>query len=455
MVITFIRGNSCIFVKIFHMERLAYEELVFWKRSANRKPLIIQGARQVGKTWLMKEFGKREYENVAYINFESSAMLRSLFSNDFEIERILLAFEIESGTKIEASTALIILDEIQEAASGITMLKYFFENAPQYHIMAAGSLLGVSLHQETSFPVGKVEIMNLYPLSFNEFLLAMNQVPLVEILKANDWVMVGTFKFKIIELLRQFYYVGGMPEAVYSFSLEKDFEKVRKIQKDILYAYENDFSKYAPIESVPRIKMIWNSILSQLSRENKKFIFGALKEGSRAKEFDSALNWLTASGLIYKVHRVTKPALPLISYMELGAFKLFMLDVGLLSAFGDLGTRTLLDGNSIFTEFKGALTEQFVLQNLKTRRNLPVFYWSSSSATAEIDFLVQANDLIIPIEVKAEENLKAKSLKVYSQKFQPPVSIRTSMTDFRVEEWLINVPLYAIDSIRFESLAFS
>lgn len=433
------------------MDRFLYEELLSWKSSANRKPLIIQGARQVGKTWLMKEFGKKEYENVAYINFESSAALRSLFSNDFEIERILLAFEIESGIKIGASTTLIILDEIQEANRGITMLKYFFENAPQYHIIAAGSLLGVSLHRETSFPVGKVELLNLFPLSFNEFLLAMNQAPLVEVLKANDWGMITTFKNKLIELLRQYYFVGGMPEAVSSFSLEKDFDKVRKIQKDILYAYENDFSKYAPVEAVPRIRMIWNSILSQLSRENKKFIFGAIKEGSRAKEFDSALNWLTASGLLYKVHRVTKPALPLISYMEVGVFKLFMLDVGLLSAFGDLGVRTLLEGNSIFTEFKGALTEQFVLQNLKIRKNLPVYYWSSNTATAEIDFLVQSNDKIIPIEVKAEENLKAKSLKVYTQKFQPAFSVRTSMTDYRSEEWLINVPLYAIESFRFDS----
>lgn len=433
------------------MERFVYEELIAWKRSASRKPLIIQGARQVGKTWIMKEFGRREYENVAYINFESSLALRSLFSQDFVIDRTLLAFEIESGVKIEASATLIILDEIQEAERGITMLKYFCENAPQYHIMAAGSLLGVSFHRETSFPVGKVELINLFPLSFNEFLLAMNQSPLVEILNANNWALITTFKFKFIELLRQYYYVGGMPEAVDAFSKEKDFEKVRKIQKDILFAYENDFSKYAPIESVPRIKMIWNAILSQLSKENKKFIFGALKEGSRAKEFDSALNWLTASGLVYKVHRVTKPALPLISYMDLGAFKLFLLDVGLLAAFGDLGSRTLLEGNSIYTEFKGALTEQYVLQNLKTRKNLPVFYWSSGTAIAEIDFLVQTNDQVIPIEVKAEENLKAKSLKSFSQKFKPPFSVRTSMSDFRKEEWLINVPLYSIGSFKFES----
>ena len=411
--------------------------------------MIIQGARQVGKTWLMKEFGRREYEQVAYINFESSDSLKLIFREDFDISRLITAFQIETGIRIRPENTLIILDEIQEAERGITSLKYFCENAPQYHIIAAGSLLGITVHQKTSFPVGKVDFLTLYPMSFNEFLLALGQEQLYELLESNDWPMITNFKAKLIGHLRHYYFIGGMPEAVSSFISENDFDRVRTIQKNILSAYEHDFSKHAPAEIVPRIRMLWESIPSQLSKENKKFIYGVIKHGGRAKEFELALAWLTDCGLVYKVQRISKAAIPLVAYQDTSAFKLFILDVGLLSAMGGLTIQTILLGNSIFSEFKGALAEQFVLQHLKTRQFFQVFYWSSDTSLGELDFVIQNNDRVIPVEVKAEENLKAKSLKSFFEKFNPTISVRTSMSDYRKESWLVNVPLYAIDSFSF------
>jgi hypothetical protein len=431
------------------MERFALTALSKWKKSKSRKPLIIQGARQVGKTWLMKEFGKREYEQVAYINFESSDALKSIFKEDFDVNRLITAFQIETGTRIRPENTLIILDEIQEAERGITSLKYFCENAPEYHIMAAGSLLGITIHQKTSFPVGKVDFLTLYPMSFNEFLLALGQEQLYELLESNDWPMITNFKAKLIGHLRHYYFIGGMPEAVGSFISENDFDRVRTIQKNILSAYEHDFSKHAPAEIVPRIKMLWQSIPSQLSKENKKFIYGAVKQGGRAKEFELALAWLTDCGLVHKIERISKAALPLVAYQDTSAFKLYILDVGLLSAMGGLTKQTILLGNSIFSEFKGSLAEQFVLQHLKIRQNVQIYYWSSDTARAELDFVIQNNDRIIPIEVKAEENLKAKSLKSFYEKFSPTLSVRISMSDYRKESWLVNVPLYAIDTFPF------
>jgi uncharacterized protein len=431
------------------MERLELASLSKWKKSKNRKPLIIQGARQVGKTWLMKEFGRREYEQVAYINFESSDSLKSIFKDNFDVSRLITAFQIETGIRIRPDNTLIILDEIQEAERGITSLKYFYENAPEYHIMAAGSLLGITLHQKTSFPVGKVDFLTLYPMSFKEFLLALGQEQLYELLQSNDWPMITNFKAKLIGHLRHYYFIGGMPEAVSSFISENDFDKIRSIQKNILSSYEHDFSKHAPSGIVPRIKMLWQSIPSQLSKENKKFIYGVVKQGGRAKEFELALAWLTDCGLVHKIQRISKAAIPLVAYQDTSAFKLFILDVGLLSAMGGLTKQTILQGNSIFSEFKGSLAEQFVLQHLKILQNVQVYYWSSDTARAELDFVIQNNDRIIPIEVKAEENLKAKSLKSFYEKFSPTLSVRTSMSDYRKESWLINVPLYAIDSFPF------
>jgi len=342
---------------------------------------------------------------------------------------------------------LIIFDEIQEAEGAITSLKYFCENAPEYQIIAAGSMLGVVLHKQTSFPVGKIEFLDLYPLNFAEFLLALEQQSLLDLLKSQDWTLIKSFKEKYIHLLRQYYYIGGMPEAVLSYKTQNDFNEVRAIQKRILSAYEQDFSKHAPGEIVPRIRMLWNSIPAQLAKENKKFIYGAVKPGSRAKDYELALSWLTDCGLAYKVCRVSKPGIPLKAYEDIGAFKLFIVDVGLLGAMGDIDVRTLIEGNVIFEEFKGALTEQYVLQQLVTISDLAIYYWSAEKSLAEIDFLVQYSGKVIPIEVKAEENLQAKSLKSFCQKYAPSLAIRTSMSDFREEEWLTNLPLYAINEI--------
>lgn len=428
------------------MKRDAMQKLINWKNNPARKPLIIRGARQVGKTWLAKEFGKMMYEKTAYINFEDSKVLQELFRTDFDIHRIITALQIETGIQIEANNTLIILDEIQEAEGGITSLKYFNENAPQYHIIAAGSLLGIALHTTRSFPVGKVDFMTLYPFSFEEFLLAVDQAPLLDLLKNGDVPLITTFREKYISLLRHYYYVGGMPEVVDSFRKNNNFDEVRVLQKQILAAYEQDLSKHAPTDIVPRLRMLWNSIPAQLAKKNKKFIYSLIRKGARAREYELALSWLIDYGLIYKVRRATKPSVPLKAYADDSAFKLFVLDVGLLAAMGDIDAKTLLDGNMIFNEFKGALTEQYVLQQLMCNHADLLFYWSSEGSTGEVDFLMQLRGDIIPIEVKAEENLQAKSLRSYVSNFNPSLAVRTSMSDYREEDWLVNVPLYMISN---------
>jgi len=430
--------------KFILMERLQFEKLTIWKNSRVRKPLIIRGARQVGKTWLIKEFGKKEYSQTAYLNFESSKSLKNLFSYDFDVQRIITAIQIETDVQIDPNNTLIIFDEIQECDGALSSLKYFFENAPQYHIIAAGSLLGVALHQHTSFPVGKVDFLDLYPLSFAEFLLALNKKSLYDLLISRDWELITSFKTKYIELLRQYYFIGGMPEAVNSFLVENNFTRVRNIQKDILNAYEQDFSKHAPHDIVPRIRMVWQSIPLQLCKENRKFIFGALRHGARAKDYEMAMTWLIDSGLIYKVNRVSKPAIPLIAYSDISAFKLYLVDVGLLGAMGNVDIKTIIEGNSIFQEFKGAMTEQYVLQQLISHQELSIYYWANEKSSAEVDFLIQIEGNVIPIEVKAEENLQSKSLKSYFQQYNPTISIRTSMSDYRIDNWLTNLPLFAI-----------
>jgi len=428
------------------MQRLLLKKLVQWKHKSDRKPLIIQGARQVGKTWLMKEFGLTRYKNVAYVNFETALSLRTIFENGFEVDKLVLALKIETGIEIIAGETLIILDEIQECESALTSLKYFQENGNQYHIIAAGSLLGVAMNKQRSFPVGKVEFLELHPLNFSEFLLALNETKLLSLLQQKQWDLITGFKSKYIDLLKQYYFVGGMPEAVLTFVNQKDFKKVREKQLNILAAYEQDFSKHAPNEIVPRIRLVWQSLPSQLAKENRKFIYGNLKQGARAREFELAIEWLCDAGIVHKVIRCNKPGMPLIAYAVLSDFKLFLLDVGLLAAIGNLDIKMLISENSLFEEFKGALTEQYVLQQLKSLNKLPIYYWSAEKATAEVDFLVQYENQIIPIEVKAAENLKAKSLKAYHQKFNPETTIRTSLSDYRVEDWLINLPLYAFPS---------
>ncbi len=429
------------------MRRKEMARLVEWKASAKRKPLIIWGARQVGKTWLMKDFGQVYYQQCAYLNFESSSVLRNLFREDFDIKRILAAIQIETRLVIEPQNTLIIFDEIQEAPAALTALKYFYENAPEYQVIAAGSMLGVALSGHTSFPVGKVEFMDLRPLDFIEFLEAVNEKPLVDLLKSQDWILVKSFRTRYIELLKQYYYIGGMPEAVASYSQQGDLEAVREIQKRILTGYEQDFSKHAPNAIVPRIRMLWNSIPSQLAKENRKFLYGLIREGARAKDYEMAMSWLIDCGLIYKVNNITKPAIPLKAYEDIGAFKLFLVDTGLLAAMADLDARSLLDGNKLFEEFKGSLTEQYVLQQLMAQKIAAVYYWSPGNARSEVDLLVQIAGRVIPIEVKAAENLQAKSLKVYYQKYQPELAIRMSISDYRKEQWLTNLPLYAISEL--------
>lgn len=425
------------------MERLLMNELVNWKNKKNRKPLIIQGARQVGKTWIMKEFGKRYYDHVVYINFENNDRMRDVFEMDFDMERIIWAIKVEYGKMFDADNTLLIFDEIQEVPKALTSLKYFYENIPEYNIVCAGSLLGVALHQGTYFPVGKVDFLKLYPLTFYEFLLAIGQDGLAELLKKQDHSMIHVFSSKYKDYLRKYYYVGGMPEVVLSFVQNDDLNQVRDIQKGLLQYYENDFSKHAPLTTVPRIQMIWNSIPSQLAKENRKFIYGLIREGARAKDFELAIQWLQDCGLIHKSYRVKKYGMPLISYMEMSCFKIFMVDVGLLAAKSDLSAKVLLEGNRIFEEFKGALTEQFVAQEL-CAYGLNLYYYSTDNSKGEIDFIIQKEQYCIPVEVKAEENLRAKSLKAFCEKYHPDIAIRTSMSDYRKEDYFVNVPLYSL-----------
>jgi predicted AAA+ superfamily ATPase len=426
------------------MERLAYYKLLEWKEKQNKMPLILKGARQVGKTWLMKEFGKRNYTHVAYFNFESVKNLHLIFDKGFDTISIISALNIESGIQIEPNNTLIIFDEIQACPSALTSLKYFQESNKKYDIIAAGSLLGVSLHMNQSFPVGKVDFMELFPLSFNEFLLAMGQEDLLGIINRKEKGMIEVFKDKYVNLLKQYYFIGGMPEAVNSFIVDKDFFKARAIQVSILYSYEQDFSKHAPYQLVPKLRLIWQSIVSQLGKENKKFTYSSIKKGARSKDYESALSWLSDAGLVYKIIRINKPGVPLKSYEDGNDFKLYVHDVGLLCAMAEIAPTVILGEDDLFKEFKGSLTEQFVLQQLKSKGVQPN-YWTTEGSQAEVDFIIQKESEVIPIEVKAAENLKSKSLKIYYEKFQPNYCYRFSMSNYREQDWMINIPLYAIE----------
>ena len=429
------------------MYRMAMENLLAWKQSRRRKPLIIEGARQVGKTWLMKEFGRQAYGDTVYINFDSNARMAELFASDLDTKRLVLGLELYAGRKIDPENALLIFDEVQEVPRALAALKYFCEDAPQYHIVCAGSLLGIALHRGTSFPVGKVDFLKLYPLSFQEFLMAIGKKQFSELLDQQDFSMITSFRETYADALKQYYFVGGMPEAVESFAENQDFNEVRQIQKRILTAYEQDFSKHAPNEVVPRLRMLWNSIPAQLAKENKKFIYGLVREGARAKDYETALLWLSDCGLVHRVSRVNAPGIPLRAYEDMKAFKLFVLDVWLLGCMTGLHQRTLLDGNALFVEFKGALTEQYVCQQLKTLADLELCYYTNDRGSCEVDFVVDTGGRVMPLEVKAETNLRAKSLKTYREKFSPELAIRTSMADYRKEDGLVNLPLYAIGQI--------
>ncbi|NOL51512.1 ATP-binding protein [Pelistega suis] len=427
------------------MQRTIVDKLIQWKSKSNRKPLIIQGARQVGKTWAMKHFGEQTFEQVAYINFDNNPQMKALFAGDYDINRLILGLKIESGVDIQADNTLIIFDEIQEVPQALASLKYFYENAPQFYIVAAGSLLGVSLHHQISFPVGKVDFLPLYPMTFQEFLLALGKKDWVQLLDMQDWDLITAMKTGYIDLLRQYYFVGGMPEAVNVFVETQNLDEVRQIQRNLLMAYEQDFSKHiSDGQTVQRVRSIWHSIPEQLAKENKKFMYSQMQKGARSRDYEIALQWLKDRGLVYAVARVKKPHLPLSAYQD-SAFKLYGLDVGLLAAQSHLNASTLLEGNRIFTEFRGALTEQYVLQQLVATQENTVYYWATEKGTAEVDFVLQRKQEVIPIEVKAEENLKAKSLKVYVDQYQPEQAIRLSMADYREQDWLVNVPLYRCD----------
>ena len=428
------------------MRRDAMQQLYDWKEKTTRKPLIVRGARQVGKTWLMKEFASSAYRQFAYINFEDNEVMKDVFQKDFDVERILMAIQLVTGIVVDTET-LIIFDEIQEAPRGLTALKYFQEKAPQYHVVAAGSLLGIAMHSNDSFPVGKVDFMDLYPLSFLEFLEAVGQEAFARLLAKKDWGLIAAFRSKLIDLLKQYYYVGGMPEVVNAFINHKDYAEVRQLQQTILDSYDRDFSKHAPIAEVPRIRMIWRSVPAQLAKENKKFIYGVVKEGARAKDFELAIEWLIDAGLIYKVSRVKKAGIPLSAYEDFSAFKLFLLDTGLMGAMSGLPPQALLEGNVLFSDYKGAITEQYVLQQLKSVKGLSIYYWSSDTSRGELDFLLQKDVSVIPVEVKAEENLQSKSLRFFVEKNAGLHGVRFSMSDYRKQEWMINYPLYSVGYI--------
>ena len=429
------------------MKRFALQNLINWKNKNNRKPMLIHGARQVGKTWLMNEFGKSNYKSVVYINFERNQRMKDLFNGDLDPSRLITGLEIESGNKIVPEETLLIFDEIQDCKKAITSLKYFYEEKPEYHIVSAGSLLGVALHSGVSYPVGKVDTMTLYPLNFCEFLNALGNEKLSELIFKNDYKLISVFKDKLTELLKQYMYIGGMPEVVANFASNQDFKEVRAVQKQILDDYKQDFSKHISSNILPKLMLVWDSIPAQLAKENKKFIYNQVQENSRAKDFENAIMWLKDSGLIYKVHRISKPSLPIKSYFEENIFKMFLLDVGLLSAMSSLDVKVLLEGDKVFSEFKGAIAEQFVLQELSSLSDIEISYWGNDTGVAEVDFVIQKDSHIIPIEVKATTNLKAKSLKVYMEKYSPKYAVRTSLADYKKTDNLFDIPLFMIEGI--------
>lgn len=391
----------------------------------------------------MKEFGAREYSEVVYINCDDNNDMQNMFV-DYDVDRIIRSMSAISGISIKPSTTLLILDEIQEVERGLASLKYFCEKAPEYHVAVAGSLLGITLHEGTSFPVGKVDMLYMYPMDFEEFLLAMGKEQLVELLRNNSWTALTPLRGMLTELLRQYYFVGGMPEAVKTYVERGDIWEVRSIHSKIIDAYRNDMSKHVPKQQVQRINMVWNSIPSQLARDNKKFIYGALRKGARANDFEIAIQWLVDSGLVHKVHRISKPVVPLKFYEDMASFKLFLLDCGLLGALSETPPEQILIGDNVFEEYKGAFTENYVLQQLKSLPRTFVYYYSNDNSTLEIDFVVQHEAHVIPIEVKAEENLRAKSLRQFVTDNAGLHGVRFSMSDYREQDWLTNVPLWAV-----------
>ncbi len=426
------------------MRRFAMQKLIEWKEKNNRKPLIIMGARQVGKTWLMREFGRSCYKKTAYVSFYNNNRMKNVFETDFDIDRIIMSLNIETGISITPGDTLIILDEIQDAPKVLESLKYFCEDATEYHVVAAGSLLGVAIHEGVSYPVGKVELLDLYPLNFREFLCAMDENGLADALDSKDYTLIDGFSDKYLFWLKNYYFTGGMPAVVEQFRQQKDYNAVREIQKEIVRQYQGDFGKHIDAKDLPRIRMVWESIPMQLAKENKKFFFGQIKKGARSGDFEVAIQWLQDCGLIYKVNRVNEPHVPLAAYKNFSAYKLFMLDVGLLGAVSELDAESILDGNDIFVEFKGALTEQYVLQQIVSDTPYTPFYYGTEKATFEQDFIIQKGKMIVPIEVKAEGNLKSQSLKAFCDKYHPDAAVRISAMKYINQGWMENIPLYAV-----------
>ncbi|MCR5598119.1 MAG: ATP-binding protein [Lachnospiraceae bacterium] len=427
------------------MERSITEQLIKWKDSKERKPLILEGARQVGKTWIVKEFGRSCFSGVAYVNFDREKALKEILARTVSPEALIPAISVLLDMSIDPENTLIIFDEVQEEPRALSCLKYFCEEAPEYHIVATGSFMGIALHQGTSFPVGKVDMMKMYPLSFLEFLEAVGKKQLRTAIENNDRNMVEPFRNVLTDFLRTYYVVGGMPEAVQNYIDHKDLLKVREKQESILDLYRQDFSKHAPVSLIPRLNQVWDAVPNQLSKENRKFIYGQVSKGARAKDFELAIMWLSDCGLIHLVHRVSKPGLPLKAYEEMSAFKIYLNDVGLLGAMGQISPKAVLEGNKLFTEFKGAMTEQYVLQQMVGGMGIKPYYYSAENSRGEIDFLLQGADTLIPVEVKSEENLQAKSLRAFYDKYGYK-GVRISMSDYREQEWLTNYPLYAFMS---------
>ena len=434
------------------MERALMKDLLRWKDSEYRKPLILWGARQVGKTWLMKKFGESCFSRTAYVSFYNNRRMASVFDDDYSVKRIIQALEVELHTRIDPRDTLLVFDEVQNAPRVVESLKYFQEDAPEYHVIAAGSLLGVALHENISFPVGKVDELWLHPLNFREYLEARDESRLAGFI--TDWKNpeVNAFRERYIALLREYMIIGGMPEIVDRFCRRLDYDEARELQLGILSQYEGDFGKHAAPYLLPRIRMAWNAIPVQLAKENKKYFFGQIKKGSRMKDFEVALQWLRDAGLVHMVYKVEKPAMPLKSYVNLSAFKLYMIDTGLLCALSELDMNSVRFGNDIFTEFKGSLTEQYVLQQLISSTPYTPYYYSGEKNTYETDFLIQRGKDIIPLEVKADENLRSKSAKYSYEKFRPPYVIRISMSGAKHQGWILNIPLWAVQSISSQDL---
>lgn len=431
------------------MYRDAYNALVSWSKlpDGERKPLLIEGARQVGKTWLARELGNKEFDNFIELNFESQTALDDLFKLDFNIDRILLAISAFSGKTVVPGKTLLFFDEIQCAPRGLLSLKYFYDNAPQLHIIAAGSLLGVIDHKGDSFPVGKVSFLKVFPMNYSEFLIAIGKEKAHEVLDTQDWQLINIMHQQFEEVLRNYYFVGGMPEAVSTFINTKDYDKVRKVQNELIASYKSDFSKHPPKEIVSRMNLVWDSIPAHLSKENKKFVYSAIRSGARARDFETAIQWLKDAGMVYKQTRVTAGEVPLKGFEDENCFRLFVVDTGLLGAMCSLKRETLLSGSDFYKQFKGALTEQFVLQELISEGCSEIYYWDPDTGHAQLDFLLQIGDEAVPLEAKAEQNLRAKSLKAFADRYHPKHIFRTSFSPYFKGEHVIDLPLYAVHNI--------